>query len=329
MTNYPYLVDENFLKDFDNENFKQQFIRITVLDFQKEYPIASIEGKSTAGSCNLSGTSNMRRTASCTLVVDPDGIKVNGYTSNQQYYDITEVQNLISMNKKIKMETGFVNTLTTRYPEYANYDKIWFPLGVFVIKTASINKGNGGINVSLTLSDKCALLNGDMGGIIPAATVFSELEYVDEKGDRIIEKLLIKDIIKYLVTDLGGQLPENVIINDIDDYIVKVMKWNLGAEGYLYTENNKVLTTIRRGSSPQDGEQKFIKGMDVGYISAPFVYPGTLECNAGETVASVLDKIKNTLGNFEWFFDIDGRFIFRQIKISFIFFKSFNFKIFF
>ena len=91
MTNYPYLVDENFLKDFDNENFKQQFIRITVLDFQKEYPIASIEGKSTAGSCNLSGTSNMRRTASCTLVVDPDGIKVNGYTSNQQYYDITAI----------------------------------------------------------------------------------------------------------------------------------------------------------------------------------------------------------------------------------------------
>lgn len=314
MANYPYLNDKSFLIDFDNENFKQQYVRITILDFQSERPIASIEGKSTAGSCNLSGTSNMRRTASCTLLVDPDGVKVEGYTNNQQYYDITEVQNLISMNKKVKMETGFINTLAYEFPTYANYDKIWFPLGVYVIKGASVSKGNNGISISLTLNDKCALLNGDMGGIIPAATVFSELEYIDENGDRIIKKLLIKDIIRYLVTDLGGQLPENVIISDIDDYIVKVMKWNLGAEGYLYTENNKVLTTIRRGSSPQDGEQKFTKGMDVGYISAPFIYPGTLECNAGETVASVLDKIKNTLGNFEWFFDLGGRFVFRRIR---------------
>jgi hypothetical protein len=36
--------------------------------------------------------------------------------------------------------------------------------------------------------------------------------------------------------------------------------------------------------------------------------------NAGETITSVLDKIKNTLGDFEYFYDIDGRFIFQKKK---------------
>ncbi len=297
MSYYPYLNNPEFLRDFDNEKFKTQFIRITLLNFQTERAIASIEGKSTGGSCNLSGTSNMRRTASCTVLVDPDGINVVGYSDTKQYYDITEVENLISMNKKVKIETGFINTLAYNYTEYGSYDIIWFPLGTYVIKNANISKNNSGINISLTLNDKCALLNGDMGGVIPAATVFSELEYIDDEGRRVVEKLLIKDIIKHLVVDFGGQLPENVIISDIDDYIVKVMKWNQGAPVYLYKENNKVLTIIRREEGERAGESEYKKGQNIGYVSAPFVYPGTLECNAGETVASILDKIKNTLGN--------------------------------
>jgi hypothetical protein len=35
-----------------------------------------------------------------------------------------------------------------------------------------------------------------------------------------------------------------------------------------------------------------------------------LIANSGDTVTSVLDKIKNMLGEFEYFYDIDGRFIF-------------------
>jgi hypothetical protein len=72
---YPYLNDKEFLKRFDNETHKIQYTRIEVLDFHTENIIASIEGKSTGGSINLSGTSNMRRAGSCSLLVDPEGIK--------------------------------------------------------------------------------------------------------------------------------------------------------------------------------------------------------------------------------------------------------------
>ena len=304
MINAPYLTDKEFLKKFDLETHKTQFIRIYVLDFNTEHIIGSLEGKSTGGSCNLSGTSNMRRTANLTLLVDP-------YNTSPIYHNITEIQNLISMNKKVKIETGYINTLgSLNY--YPDYDIIWFPLGTYVIKAGNISKNNSGINISLTLNDKCALLNGDMGGVIPAATVFSETELFNSTGDkRSVEKILLKDIIKNIVVEYGGEDPNNVIITDIDDYIVKVMKWSGKTDLYLITDKNYFTT-----NKPEDDVEYsvFKYGDDIGYINEPFVYPGTLECKAGETVAIVLDKIKNTLGNFEWFYDVDGRFIFREIR---------------
>jgi hypothetical protein len=36
-----------------------------------------------------------------------------------------------------------------------------------------------------------------------------------------------------------------------------------------------------------------------------------LIANAGETVVSILDKIKNILGNYEYFYDINGNFVFQ------------------
>jgi hypothetical protein len=55
---------------------------------------------------------------------------------------------------------------------------------------------------------------------------------------------------------------------------------------------------------------KFEKDESVGYRKTELTYPGDLIANAGETVTSVLDKIKNMFSTFEYFYDIDGKFIF-------------------
>lgn len=316
MINYPYLSDEKFLKEFDEENYKIQYTRILVLDFQTEAVLARIEGKATGGSVTINGNSTMRRIANCSLLVDPKGVKTEGAAIYQQYSNLTEIQNLISLNKKIRLETGFVNSLAYKGSDYySDYEIIWFPLGTYVIKTASIVKSNSGTNISLTLHDKSVILNGDLGGVIPAATVFSEQEIVaTTSGRRNVEKILIKDIIKKLLVEFAGEAPENVIIEDIPDYIKKVMKWTGKAPCYLITGDSPrlVLTKPTDFDSSKDMEIKY--GDFVGYMTEPFVYPGKLECNAGETVSSILNKIKNTLGNFEWFYDIYGKFHFREIK---------------
>jgi hypothetical protein len=51
-------------------------------------------------------------------------------------------------------------------------------------------------------------------------------------------------------------------------------------------------------------------GETVGYRETDLTYPGDLIASVGESLTSVLDKIKNFLGDFEYFYDIDGRFIF-------------------
>jgi len=50
----------------------------------------------------------------------------------------------------------------------------------------------------------------------------------------------------------------------------------------------------------------------MGFIFDNFIYPGELTCNAGDTVTSVLDKIIGIMGNYEYFYDVFGNFIFRE-----------------
>ena len=53
-------------------------------------------------------------------------------------------------------------------------------------------------------------------------------------------------------------------------------------------------------------------GETAGYHRIPLVYNTDLILNAGETVTSLLDKLKNMLGDFEYFYDLQGRFVFQK-----------------
>jgi hypothetical protein len=309
---YKYLNDENFLKQVDQYPRHEIFIKIYILDFKTEKVTASIEGRSTGGNINLSGSSSMRRTGSVTLIADPRNVET--YGSNwSDLAKITSIENLISINKKVKIEIGYKNPfihLGDAY--YSNYPVLWFPQGIFIIKAANISKSAQGVNISLTLNDKCAVLNGDVGGTFPAAMILSETEEYNLSGTKVtIKQLLIKDIIKYIVMNFGGEALENIIIEDIPDTILKVMKWGNNQPVYFIDGENKFFTFEK----PAEGSYKvFNYGEPIGYEIADFVYPGKLECNAGDSVSSILDKIKATLGNFEWFYDIEGKFHFREQK---------------
>lgn len=73
-------------------------------------------------------------------------------------------------------------------------------------------------------------------------------------------------------------------------------------------------------NQPSSGEYntytvaKIEYGEDIGYRLTDLVYSGDLITSLGESFSSVLDKIKTMLGDFEYFYDIDGRFIFQRKK---------------
>ena len=47
-------------------------------------------------------------------------------------------------------------------------------------------------------------------------------------------------------------------------------------------------------------------GEDAGYEETPFTYPGELTLDVGDTVVDLLDKIVDVLGNYEYFYNLDG-----------------------
>lgn len=298
---YPYLKDNIFLERVNQARVKKQFVKITFLDWL-ENPIQEVQALVTGGSINIDGNSSVRRTANLSV-----------YIPEKEYADITNVNNLFSINKKMYLELGFENT----FDDYLDYEKIWIPQGLFVINNASISYTSGGITASLSLKDKMCLLNGDCGGILPAQTQFDTYDILDANGEYVISKPIISQIIRELVNHFGGEQLGKIIINDVEPRIKQVVKWtNQSNPVFLFYTEESGRLSMDQTEQPQEGEQwkMFSFNEDIGYIYTDFTCPNELIGNAGETICSILDKIKNILGNYEYFYDIDGNFVFQEIK---------------
>lgn len=286
--------DRDFLKRLDLENLKTTFVRITVMNMAEEL-IQSIEGKVSAGSVNVNAGSAVRRTCNLTFVADEDE------------YDYNQLESLLSMNKKVQILIGVKNNIDKNYPEI-----IWFKQGIFVINTLSIASNAQGIQISLQCKDKMCLLNGECGGGLPTSITFHEYDQPDAEGERYQVPQLIFDIIQTLVCNWGGENESNVIINDVPKQIKNIMRFVGDEQLYYHTTDSQY--TLAPPTDHWDEYRVFNYNDDIGYKYVDFVYPGELISNIGDNVCSVLDTIVSTLGNYEYYYDIDGHFIFQEVK---------------
>ena len=296
--NYEYLRDSDFLEFFDKEHLKEQYAKITILDWL-ENPIQDIQGIVTGGTITIDGNSSIRRTCNLSVFVNED-----------DYSRVLNVDNLISINKKVRLEIGFKNNTD----KYTQYDMIWFPQGIFVVITPSISHSTSGTSISLQLKDKMCLLNGECGGTIPASTQFDEYETIDENGNWIIKKPVLYQIITEVVNHFGGEQLGKILISDLDTRVKQVMKWTGNTPVYLINKDGSYTMTTNYSEAYGNAYQSFEYGEDIGFIYTDFIYPNELIGDAGSTVCTILDKIKSLLGNYEYFYDIDGNFHFQEIK---------------
>ena len=294
-----YLTDSKFLSMLDEMRIKKHYAKITVLSFVDEKPLREIQGIATAGSVTVNGQAALRRTISLTV----SGIE------NEN--DINNIENIISINKKVKIEVGLENP----FEDYKYYgDIIWFPLGTYVINQATTSTTASSANISISGKDKMCMLDGTCGGTLPSAVTFHETQHEDDNGDIFIEQVPIFTIIKECVTHFGKESEQNVIINDVD-MTAKLSTKYVGQNPIWFSKDYK--SFVISENAPEDEnflQHKFIYGQDVGYQETDFTYPGELVFSAGDTVTSVLDKIIESLGNYEYFYDLDGHFIFQQKK---------------
>lgn len=311
--NYPYLLDTtfedvnglkqktNFLQEIDNFVNQKQYVKITLLNWNEE-PIKEIQGELSSGSISKDGSSSVRRTCSLTAIVD------------RGEYNIEDSKMDFAINKKIYIECGIKNYSK----HYKDYPILWFPQGVFFISNFSITSNvSSNISISLTLKDKMCGLNGEVGGTFPAAVILDEMDTQSPTGQFVHQKILIYDIIQEIVHHYGGEPLNNILIEDVPNRIKRVMRWTgenplylkaISADGYTWYEG------LLDKPSDMTGVKQYNTNEDVGYTYADFVYDTELTANLGESVVTVLDKIKQYLGNYEYFYDEFGVFHFREIK---------------
>ena len=314
---YPYLQDSyiyqtdverekrNILAQIDSFINQRQYVKITLLDWDEE-PIKAIEGEITSGSISKVGDSPIRRTAQLTCAVDA------------RSYSVDDGKADFAINKKVFIEIGVKNET----PHYPDYPIFWFPEGVFFIGSFSINAGaNASTTITLSLKDKMAILNGDVGGTLPATVIFDTMDTQLPNGEYIEKKVLIYNIIQELVHHYGGEDLNKIVIEGVPLRIRRIMQWVGDTPLYQYTkdynEEHQRIELFDFSTEELASKQwinKYEKGSDVGYIMDDFVITDELTGAPGESVTSILDKIKNILGNYEYFYDIFGTFHFREIK---------------
>ena len=315
--------EADLLSQIDRQPNKTIYIKLISLNYD-EQPIQSIEGRATSGSINIDGNSAVRRTCQISMVTDTLDIS--------DYY--------WTLKTKFKVQIGVKNTIT------GNPDIVWFDQGVYVISSFSSAYSSNGYTVNISGKDKMCMLNGELGGVINSSASLDSYDEIDKNNNKRTIKNPLKQVIRELVYHYGKEPMHNIIINDLDMTGLELLEYRYDIPLYLIRkagssiyENATLSDEIEGVNISQlaqydettidgtviDSTIVTVNGIDyniakidfgetAGYKEIDLVYPTELLVNAGETVMSVLDKIKNMLGNYEYFYDLDGRFIFQQKK---------------
>ena len=312
---YPYSHDTEFLSKINTFHVQEQWVKITLLEYNSEIPLKDIEGKVINGNITKSGDSSVRHTCNLTCAIDT-------FT-----YNLEDIKSDYSISKKIYLELGVSNNTN----EYINEKILWFPQGIFFITNFAITASStGAASISLQFKDKMAQLDGTVGGVLPATVRFDTVTTII--NDVIsTKKALVYDIIMETVNHFGNEDLSNIIIDDIPTKAKRIIRW-MGSESvwiYPVSNNKKISYDICFTSDLDEkqsahnpigyndkylGAKEYKTNQDIGYVYEDFVYDDELTFNAGAKVTDVLDKIKNWLGNYEYFYDEYGQFHFQEIK---------------
>ena len=279
-------MDNILLEKLANEKIQTTYAKIITYSFD-EKPLSSIEGRVSGGSIQANGASAVRRTLSLSMVAKPE------------IANIENLDNEIAINKKVKVYIG----------RLVENDIMWFNCGFYVISSASVNQSTSGWTISISGKDKMALLDGTAGGTLPTAVTFHEIFEDLGDGNYKIDYPTIYQIIQEAVNHYGEIPLHDIIINDLEK-VAKVLIKYIGGKPIYFAENYASFAYAEDAVHTQ----KYTYGQDVGYEFTAFTYPGELVLAAGATVVNLLEKICQILGNYEYFFDLDGRFIFQEKK---------------
>ena len=337
MRNDP-MLDKDFLKALDEWNEREVYIKLVSLDFQ-ENPRTEIQGYATGGSIQVNGASAVRRTCSLTLVTDQINInefdwaletKFRVYIGLKNYIDTERYDDIIWFKQGIYILTSFAQTYnTTGYTiSIQGKDKMCLL--------------DGSIGGSLPFSHDFGEIeithkNGTIEREkIPIYDIIRNA--IHTYAQEPYENIIISDLEDCSVELLDYRAKNaNLIVFDIFDDEVSFDPTTEESPDGTYTSQIVFEGTtlfedlyklyVEKGSVDncivqyQNSWYRIVKhvtyGQTVGYRLTDLTYAGDLIFSAGSSITKMLDAIVKQLGEFEYYYDVDGNFIFQRKKIYF------------
>ena len=355
------LLDNIFLEKLFTAYDREIYAKITALNFD-EFPTEEISGKVTGGSINVDGTSACRRTCSLTLVANEVNINDYYWGLNTKFELQIGLTNridekypeIIWFKEGIYLITTFSTALgTSNYTiNIQGKDKMGLLDGTIggSLTALSYDFGREDYTDENGVSHRRKL---------PIRDIVTELihEYAHEPWENIIiqdlddfgvELLQYRGTTTnplYLFFNINSQEVEQMTldgsftvykgrqisctISNIENIVFEVNDKGEEIKGKyynlneLYTVSNPTAFKLNRNDEEENYYIiKITTGQTCGYRMTDITYAGDLIANVGETVVSVLDKICKMLGDFEYYYDTEGKFIFKR-KNQYIY-KSFN-----
>ena len=351
MTTNP-LYDSQFLLDLFTRRERENYAKVILLDFD-ELPKADFSGRVTQGSVNLDGNSAVRRTCSLSIAAELSEADSYMWSLDSKFKLEIGLKNKINSNYPdiiwfpmgIYFITSFTinrNTSTTSI-SISGKDKM-----------AMLTGDLGGVVPALTWDFGSIEITDEDGNITVEKYLIKNIirELVHEFAKEPFQNIIINDLEDtglellqynysqpmYLIRDEMADIITQFTLKDNQGTYYKLNEdYTLSGEIVTFKDSNfefdtrnsllestpTYFTTI--DYLPPDTQTpcerpftciKAEKGDTIGYRSTDLVYAGDLIASVGESVVSVLDKIKNMLGDYEYFYNLEGQFVFQRKRVS-------------
>ena len=346
------LVDKEFLKELDAYREREIYARIIALNFDEE-PVELIEGQVTQGTINIDGSSAVRRTCALSLVtrdmnindfywgvkskvrveiglkniVDnvtypdivwfPQGTFVlttfstaqstNGYNVNIQGKDkMCLLNGELGGNLIASIDFG-VEEYWDRETDIITYNKI--PIKRIMREAIHTYANEPYHNIIINDLDEAAIELMEYRGDTPLY-LFRDITNSQDGID-------INDG-EFTNFTLNGDTKIIAIINNAEIETSLESLENIGGKYdtrvEINADQNVKSTVIKAGNGKFYTVAKVEYGQTAGYRITDLTYAGDLISTIGESLTSIFDKIINMLGEYEYFYDLQGRFIFQRKK---------------
>jgi len=331
--------DKEFLLKLDKNRNKNIRVRITALTFE-ETPIEYIEGRVTQGSITVDGTSAVRRSCSLTLVSQDFDYSDYVWALNTKFKLEVGLENIIdsSYPEIIWFNQGIyiINSINTSRSTndftitLQGKDKMCLLNGELggvlnsavdfgTIKT-EVEKGYWTIT-KVPIEEIIRNMIHQYGNEPHHNIIINDLP---EKGLELLEYRISGEPLYFYrkANDDVNRIFDNVTLDGKKNCTIVYKNENTKLEDVPVEDFELLIKPIdpNLSSGPaiiqMDGTDFYVSKVDygqtAGYRETELTYAGELIGNIGESLTSILDKIKAMLGEFEYFYDLDGRFVFQK-----------------